>query len=124
MNAQLRTSKPLKYMALVIFCAEFLSPVFLFAPAESGNEQPSHARLHDHRQASVSLMSLFVEEGTNEGEREGSRQKEQLVIFDLHFSFSLSGKRQSVMASIPFISQNQLHRASPPLYQLQCLLLI
>jgi hypothetical protein len=124
MNSLLRTSKVLKYLALVIFCMEFLTPVFLFASPQASSDEISRTHVQAHHQASLSLASLFAEENTNEGEREGSRSKDQLVSYDLHFSFSFSGRHVCASSAIPFFTQNELHRVMFPLYQLHCLLLI
>ncbi len=124
MNALLRTSKILKYLALIIFCIEFLTPVFFFSTPEESGEEYSNAHFQDHKQASVSLASLFTEETTNEEERESGRSKDQLVDYDFQFAFSSLQQVEAALNILPFITQNELHRVTPPLYQLHCLLLI
>jgi len=124
MNALMRTSKALKYLALLIFCLEFLTPVFFFGTPDTSTEDQFHKHIQDHKQSAVSLASLFAEESLNEGEREGSRSKDQPAVFDFQFSFSFLSQYESFKSAVPFITQNQLYRANPPLYQLHCLLLI
>jgi hypothetical protein len=124
MNALMRTSTTLKYLALLIFCVEFLTPVFFFASPDKTSEDQFHSYLQDHKQSTVSLATLFAEESINEGEREGGRSKEHAIIYDFQFGFSFLGQHESVKSVVPFVTQNQLHRVTPPLYQLHCLLLI
>jgi hypothetical protein len=124
MNALVRASTTLKYLALLIFCVEFLTPVFFFASADKTSTDQVHAHLQDHKQSTVSLATLFAEESINEGEREGGRSKDQAISCDFQFSFSFLSQHKSVKSVVPFITQNQLHRVTPPLYQLHCLLLI
>jgi len=124
MNMLLRTSKTLKYLALVIFCIEFLTPVFFFTTAEISGEEFSQLHFQDHKQSTVSIASLFTEETTSEEEREGGKSKDPLVAYDFQAIFSLLRQVEASQSAIPFVTQNQLHRVNPPLYQLYCLLLI
>ena len=124
MNVLLRTSKTLKYLALLIFCFEFLTPVFFFTTTEISGDEFSHIHFQDHKQSTVSLASLFTEETTNEEEREGGKSKDHLISYDIQATFSFLTQVESSQSTIPFFTQNQLHRVNPPLYQLHCLLLI
>jgi hypothetical protein len=124
MNELLRSSKSLKYLALFMFCVEFLTPVFFFTTPEVGMVESTVTHFQDHKQATLTLASLFAEETFNEGEREGSRSKDQVILYEFQFSFFFLSQHESIKSVVPFVTQNQLHRVMPPLYKLHCLLLI
>jgi hypothetical protein len=124
MNALLRKNRILKYLALIVFCMEFLTPVFFDAPPYESVEDQCQTHFQGHQQVSASLASLFTEENTNEEERESGRSKEQALVYHCEFSFSFLKQIESSTCTIPVITQNELHRANFPLYQFHCLLLI
>ncbi len=121
MNAVLRSNKTLKYFALLVFCMEFLTPVFFFSSYEENEAGITQTQIQDHKQSSVSLASLFAEETINEEEREGSRSKDHSVIYHQDFTFSFLRLLNSVSTSIPSVAQNGLHRAKPAIYKINCL---
>ncbi len=124
MNELIRKSKSLKYLALFIFCFEFLTLVFFFATPDFGIVESTVTHVQNNKQSTLTLASLFAEETFNEGEREGGRSKDHVTLYEFPFSFFFLGKHESIKSAVPFVTQNQLHRVTPPLYKLHCLLLI
>jgi hypothetical protein len=100
---------------------EFLTPVFFFATPDEDMET-THTHIQDHKQSTVSLASLFAEENFNEGEREG--EKDSVILYDFQFSSFFLSQREAINGVVPFVTQNQRYRVTPPLYRLHCVLLI
>lgn len=124
MNKVLRASKSLKYLALLIFCVEVITPVFFFSSLDTATEGQSHNYFQNHKQSTVALATLIAEESFSEGEKEGGKSKDQVTLYNFQFRFSFWCQNELIKNAVPLVSQNELYRVSPSLHKLYCVFLI
>jgi hypothetical protein len=115
----LRNNLILKAFAILLFCFELLAPAFLSTTEEhSITENNSKITLI---QSTLTLSSFLLEE-RNEEEREG---KDSFIVnIDFYDSKWFSFPKQVTSSSISFFSPSECFNTHPPLFQLNCSMLI
>ena len=115
----LRNNLLLKAFAILLFCFELLAPAFLSATEEHGiTENNSKITVI---QSTLTLSSFLLEE-RNEEEREG---KDNFILnIDFYDSKQLSFAKHITGSPTTFFSPNECFNTHPPLFQLNCSMLI
>ncbi len=119
---QLRNNNVLKYLALLLFSMELLTPSFFQAGQSAEIRAKRDFFLQIQKQNSQQFL-LFAEENEENEESEADHQVPTL-FFNQTFVLPFSKIVPQVPCTLHFITQASIFDTHPPLYTLHCLLLI
>src|SRR5258706_5212451 len=119
---QLRDNNVLKYLALLLFSLELLTPSF-FQGGQSAEVRVKQDRFLQIQKQSSQQLFLFTEENEENEEWEAD-QKVPTLFFRQAFVLPFLKIVPQAPSTLDFITQASNFETQPPLYTLHCLLLI